>query len=61
MYFVTGGDLEYWRSALMDPAPIQTGFHLRSTSSLGRRKEDLCARGDWLSEVALWVSWRLVA
>jgi len=38
MYFVTGGELEYWRSALVDPIPIQTG--------------------DWLSEVALWVSWR---
>ncbi|CAE7490189.1 eag, partial [Symbiodinium necroappetens] len=38
MYFVTGGELEYWRSALMDPIPIQTS--------------------DWLSEVALWVSWR---
>ena len=25
MYFVTGGELEYWRSALVDPIPIQTG------------------------------------
>ena len=25
MYFVNGGELEYWRSALVDPVPIQTG------------------------------------
>jgi len=38
MYFVTGGDLEYWRSALIEPVSIQ--------------------KGDWVSEVALWVPWR---
>jgi hypothetical protein len=25
MYFVTGGDLDYWKSALQEPVPVSTG------------------------------------
>ncbi|CAJ1345177.1 unnamed protein product, partial [Effrenium voratum] len=38
MYFVMGGELDYWRSALQEPTAI--------------------GAGEWLSEIALWVSWR---
>ena len=72
MYFVTGGDLDYWKSALQDPVPVSSGMGWRwsnlkqleatwsnwSNWSNYTRKESNQHAGDWLAEIALWVQWR---